>query len=175
MAEPKSASPWGLSHLQGSQSLHWLGQWSELALENGWREWAQCTMLAHRFPPPLSYGHGFWPERGQTLVWMSKGSKMISRLGDCLSDPQQLIYVYTWNGLNVCCILSDGWMNMVHVLSVCCPCLSGDGCFGECSKSSHMVVWWMHCVMIMIWHQCGYMCDVAPAEWAVVEHGRDWG
>ena len=54
-------------------------------------------------------------------------SKIISRLGDCLSDPQWLIYVYTWNGLNVCCILSDGWMNMVCVLSACHPCLPRDG------------------------------------------------
>ncbi len=35
------------------------------------------------------------PDEGRTLVCVSKGSKMISRLVDCLSDPQQLIYVYT--------------------------------------------------------------------------------
>ena len=45
-----------------------------------------------------------------------------------------------------------------------------DGHFRECSKSSHVVVWWLHCVMI--WHQHGYAHDVAPAEMAMVEHDK---
>ncbi len=61
----------------------------------------------------------------QTLVssWIwwdwcmrSEGSKIISRLGDCLSDPQWLIYVCTWNRLNACYVLRDKWMND----DVCC-------------------------------------------------------
>ena len=59
----------------------------------------------------------------------------------------------------------------------CCQCIIPaclemavdlrDGCFGECSESSHVAVWQMHCVMI--WHQCGYAHDVALVEQAVVE------
>ncbi len=61
---------------------------------------SSTTMLAHRFPPPLLKREPFLADWvGHRQVWVCQ-SMFISRLGDCASGPQQLIYICTWNWLN---------------------------------------------------------------------------
>ncbi len=60
---------------------------------------SSTTALAHWFPPPSSSGCLLRPNGQDTGTWDLVESKFISRLGDCSSGPQWLIYVCTWEWL----------------------------------------------------------------------------
>src|SRR5258708_33423765 len=53
------------------------------------------TVLAHQFPPPSSSGHLILAKWAGHLVHDVLELKFISRLGDCSTGPQCLIYICT--------------------------------------------------------------------------------
>ncbi len=138
---------------------------------------SSMTALAHWFPPPSSSGCLLWPNGQDTGMqdWLSRS--FISRLGDCSSGPQRLIYVCTWKWLiESKSMLKKRWLNAVRVLSVCHPCLSGD--VRRCQRwpGRRLFHIALHgSVLIESGHGLssgGYMHDVVLLDWTVAECDR---
>ena len=113
---------------------------------------SSMTALAHRFPPPLLSGCLFQPNGQDTDAWDLLSWSFISRLGNCSSGPQRLIYICTWEWLiESKSMLKKRWLNVVCMLSACCPCLSGDvrdGWVRDCSALPCVAVSWLSQVMV---------------------------
>ncbi len=82
-------------------------------------------------------------------------SKFISRLGDCSSGPQQLMYVCTWEWLieSKSMLKRGGWMRCAccQCTIPACPEMSGDvgdGWVGDCSALPCVAVSWLSQVMV---------------------------